>query len=132
MRLANKYQGVKANHYNDLKDRASTARRLRIAPGQLSRCQSVCKRNEAAALTSFPLSYFVPRATFSTRYGALSFRKLVSATIIVFQIKQVALTCDLNRLEAVVPQPDPRERRFHDVGSPQVFPVLSGKVIVRR
>ena len=42
------------------------------------------------------------RATFSTRCGALSFLKLISATIMVFQIKQVALTCDLNRLEAAV------------------------------
>jgi hypothetical protein len=43
-----------------------------------------------------------PSGTFSTRWGALSFRKLISATISVFQIKQVALMCDLNRLEAVV------------------------------
>jgi hypothetical protein len=32
----------------------------------------------------------------------LSFLKLISAIIIVFQIRQVALTCDLNRLEAAV------------------------------
>jgi hypothetical protein len=34
--------------------------------------------------------------------GALSFLKLISATISVFQIKQVALTCDLNLLDAAV------------------------------
>src|SRR5262245_35026888 len=43
-----------------------------------------------------------PSATFSTRLGALSFLKLISATISVFQIKQVALTCDLNLLDAAV------------------------------
>jgi hypothetical protein len=32
----------------------------------------------------------------------VKFLKLISATIIVFQIKQVALTWDLNRLEAAV------------------------------
>jgi hypothetical protein len=38
----------------------------------------------------------------SPRNEALSFVKLISSTISVFQIKQVALSWDLNRLEAVV------------------------------
>jgi hypothetical protein len=50
----------------------------------------------------FPLLYFVPRATFSTSCGALSFRKLFSAITNVFQTKQVAFTSDLKRLEAAV------------------------------
>jgi hypothetical protein len=33
---------------------------------------------------------------------SIEFLKLISATIIVFQIKQVALTCDLNLLDAAV------------------------------
>jgi len=44
--------------------------------------------------------YFFPSATFSTNGGASSFLKLFSATISVFQIKQVALACDLKLLEA--------------------------------
>jgi hypothetical protein len=39
---------------------------------------------------------------FLMRLGALSFPKLISATISVFQIKQVALTWDLNLLDAAV------------------------------
>jgi len=38
----------------------------------------------------------------STSSGASSFRKLSLAIIKVFQIRQVALTGDLNRLDAVV------------------------------
>jgi hypothetical protein len=34
--------------------------------------------------------------------GRIEFLKLISAIIKVFQIRQVALTCDLNRLDAVV------------------------------
>jgi hypothetical protein len=43
-----------------------------------------------------------PFSDFLHEMRALSFLKLISATISVFQIKQVALICDLNRLEAVV------------------------------
>ena len=66
----------------------------------VNRCVKGTRRRP---LLPFPLSYFVPRATLSTKCGALSFLKLIWAAIfMVFQIKQVALTCDLNRLEAAV------------------------------
>jgi len=43
------------------------------------------------SLTSSPFSYFAPQANFVYELGALSFLKLISAAIIIFQIKQVAL-----------------------------------------
>ena len=39
---------------------------------------------------------------FIYKLGASSFLKLISAIIKVFQVRQVALTCDLNRLDTVV------------------------------
>jgi hypothetical protein len=44
----------------------------------------------------------LPLSDFSTSWGTLSLLKPISATLSVFQIKQVALSCDLNLSEAAV------------------------------
>jgi hypothetical protein len=67
-----------------------------------------------------------------TSNGELSFLQLFSVTISVFQIKQMALICDLNRREAVVPNCTREKRRFHHVRCLQMLPMLTGQIVVNR
>ena len=63
--------------------------------------RSVKRLGGVLVLSNF-LSVFVlrPLTIFATNSGAASFLKLISVTIIAFQIKQVALVWDLNLLDA--------------------------------
>ena len=66
-------------------------------------------------------------ATFSTRCDAFSFINLISATIVVFQINEVALACDLNRREAAVRSPTREKGDSTTLEVRRCFPLLAGK-----
>ena len=90
--------------FNSLRKSFESAQELPISHIFLIRCQSVCKKaKQRPALLDY-FSVFVLRSInhFCYQVDTSSFLKLISATIIVFQIKQVALTWDLNRLDAAV------------------------------
>ncbi len=64
----------------------------------------MCKKAKQRPVLLDYFSVFVLRSInhFCYQLDTSSFLKLISATIIVFQIKQVSLTWDLNRLDAAV------------------------------
>ncbi|SRR2546428_5112014 len=55
--------------------------------------------------------------------------KLISAILMVFQIKQVALTWDLNRLEIAVLSLTREKKDSNSLGGPRVFSILPRKDI---
>ena len=74
-----------------------------------------CKRIYPAPITYSSFASFVPRATLSNNRDALSFLKLISATIMVFPNHAGGIVLRFKRSRHRYSQPCRRERRFHYV-----------------